>query len=316
MEIRNYNKGDEKKILELFEVVFKQKLSLENWEWRFRDNPAGQYMIKLMWEKDKLIGHYAVSPVIMSVEGEDVLTAHSLTTMTHPDYGGRGVFKELSNAMYNELENKRGCKAIWGFPNNNSHYGFVKRLEWINLAVLHTLGIAPKHLKPSNINYKFKQITEFERHHQSFITEKNTKFAKILTKKNTAYLNWRFVQKPNSPYRCYEFNTESNRAILIVKPYLLNKQNTYDLNIIDCFMDNYEDLSDFILHIIKELKLNFERVSIWKNIFSPEHLDLERQGFVPVLPQTYLAARIHESMPNRFNDYRNWSISMSDSDVF
>jgi hypothetical protein len=316
MEIKNYTEGDEVKILELFELVFKQKFSIENWMWRFRHNPAGKHLIKLMWEGDKLIGQYAVSPIIMKVDGHDVLTAHSLSTMTHPDYGGRGIFKQLSTALYDELENNLNCKAIWGFPNNNSHYGFVKSLKWENLSVLHTLGLDIKKIQKKDIKFKVKTIDKFDEPHSNFINEKISSFASVYVKKDVEYLNWRFTDKPTTKYWCYEFESDSGKAVIITKFYPTGNNNKYDLNIVDCFMDNYEEIHDYIDFIIKESKLEFHRVSMWTNLFDPNHLLLERQGFVPVLPQTYLAARIHHSMPELFTNYKNWYISMSDSDVF
>jgi len=316
MELKDYKPGDESEILALFEIVFKQKLKLDNWYWRFRDNPAGQYMIKLMWDKDRLIGHYAVSPTNMTVENQQILTAHSLTTMTHPDYGGKGIFKTLSKAMYHDLENNHNCKAIWGFPNNNSHYGFIKRLEWKNLVVLHTLGLDFNQLNPKDIQFKVREICKFDDNHQAFISSKIRNFAIVNIKNNTSYLNWRFIKKPNSNYFCFEFDHDSSKAILIVKPYLLKNIKTHQLNILACYMDDFEHLHDYILHITKVLKLKFSSITLWQNIFNPDHLEFERQGFVPVLPQTYLASRVHPSMPTSFSDFRNWDISMSYSDVF
>lgn len=316
MEIKDYKNDDENEILELFEIVFKQKLSIENWYWRFRDNPAGQYMIKLMWDKERLVGHYAVSPVIMNVDNQQILTAHSLTTMTHPDYTGRGIFKTLSKAMYQNLENNQDCKAVWGFPNNNSHYGFVKRLEWKNLAILHTLGLDYNQLKPKGVSFNVKAIDKFDFTHQSFISSKIRNLAKVFIETNTSYLNWRFINKPNSNYFCFEFDKDSNKAILIVKPYLLKNKNEYQLNILACYIDNYENIHDYLWYITEALNLKFTNITLWENIFSPDHLILEKQGFVPILPQTYFASRTHKSMPVCFTDFRKWNISMSYSDVF
>lgn len=316
MQIKDYKTGDEHQILKLFETVFRQKLSLENWQWRFRDNPAGKHFIKLMWEGDKLIGHYAVSPVYMNIEGEEVFTALSLTTMTHPDYGGRGVFKQLSSEMYQYLESKFQCKAIWGFPNNNSHYGFVKRLGWSNLTILHTLGINIKNIKRKDICFKVNAIHKFNDAHVEFINKKIRSFAKTYVKRSSSYLNWRFINKPNAKYKCYEFKSDSGNAIIIVKFYQNRNKNKYDLNILDCFMDNYEQIHDYIDYISNDSKLEIEKVTLWKNLFDPNHLSLEKLGFVPTLPQTYISAKIHHSASVPFSDFRNWYISMSDSDVF
>ena len=81
-------------------------------------------------------------------------------------------------------------------------------------------------------------------------------------------------------------------------------------------MDNYEDIPDYLAYIINSFEEKINRITLWKNLFDKNHLTLEKIGFVPVLPQTYIAARIHQSMPKLFSDFKNWHISMSDSDVF
>jgi len=316
MDLKNYAQGDETKILELFKLVFNQELTLDQWLWRFRHNPAGKHLIKLMWDGDKLVGHYAVSPIYMRAEGEDVLTAHSLTTMTHPDYGGRGVFKQLSSALYEELENEMNCKAIWGYPNNNSHYGFVKSLKWSNIAVLHTLGIAAKDVKSRNESLQVIPISKFDQSHAEFIDNKLASNFKAYVRRDVNYLNWRYVEKPVTEYRRYQIESEHGKGIVVAKVYPSGSQNQFDLNIVECFLDSFENMHDIIDYIMKDFNLSFSRVTIWKNLFDKDHLWLERNRFVPVLPQTYLAARIHQSMPNSFSDYRSWYTSMGDSDVF
>jgi hypothetical protein len=316
MEIRDYNIGDESKILDLFRIVYNQKLPLENWLWRFRDNPAGKHFIKLMWDDDKLVGHYAVSPLKMIVESQEFFTALSLTTMTHPEYQGRGIFSELSLALYHELEQKYNCKAIWGFPNNNSHYAFVKKLDWKNLVVQHTLALNVFDLKPRGIEFSFEEIKNFKDSHHDYISQKQAESSKVHVSYTSEYLNWRFINKPNSDYKCYEFKSEYDRSLIIVKLYRNLSPVRYVLNIICCFSDNYAGIHDYLKFIINDLGKDFEKVTIWKNLSDPDHLSLERQGFTPELPQTYIASRIHESMPDSFSDFRNWNISMSDSDVF
>ena len=316
MYLANYKIGDEIEILRLFEKVFSRKLSLENWLWRFRDNPFGKHFIKLMWDNENLVGHYAVSPLKMLVGEEEVMTALSLTTMTHPDYQGRGIFGKLSLELYKELEQEHNCKAVWGFPNNNSHYGFIKKLGWENLSIIHTLALDLKLLTTKGTEFTCNRIIQFNESHATYIKEKFHFSGSVFIKYSVEFLNWRFIRKPNTTYRCYEFNAESGKSILIVKPYYKTDTKKYILNIISCFMDSYNEIHEYISYILKDFDLDFEKVTIWKSLWDPNHLELEKQRFVPELPQTYLGARIHASMPSAFSDFRNWNISMSDSDVF
>ena len=63
MNIRNYELGDEHKILELFELTFGRKMSPAYWNWRFKNNPTGIIAINLN-DDDSLIG-------VKRVEKED-----------------------------------------------------------------------------------------------------------------------------------------------------------------------------------------------------------------------------------------------------
>ncbi len=316
MDLRGYQQGDEFKIIELFELVFKQKMTLEQWNWRFKNNPAGKYMIKLMWEDKKLVGHYAVSPLLIDIDGEDTLTAHSLATMTHPEYGGRGIFKKLSLALYDELENQLGCKAIWGFPNNNSHYGFVKSLGWKDIGIIHTLGCPASSFEKSNSSNKVEKFKEFDQSHVEFIQSKTSEF-KIKVKRSMDYLNWRYTQKPSVTYKNFFIENDGHQALFVTKIYPSSqKPSLFDLNIVEGFVDDYDLLPDYIHQILLSYDVKFDRVTTWKNLFDKDHLKLEKIGFVPVLPQTYLGARPHFALDPKFMDLRNWYISMGDSDVF
>ena len=57
-----------------------------------------------MFEEDKLIGHYAASPIELIIDGEKIKTALSMTTMTDPEFGGKGIFSKLASSLYREME--------------------------------------------------------------------------------------------------------------------------------------------------------------------------------------------------------------------
>jgi GNAT superfamily N-acetyltransferase len=129
MLVREYTKGDEQEILALFNAVFGRKLEISFWRWRFLENPFGSGMINLMFDDKRLVGHYAVIPMPLMVKGELHRAAFSMTTMTHPDYQGRGVFPELASNLFDRCR-EAGIEVAFGFPNENSYPGFTKRLGW------------------------------------------------------------------------------------------------------------------------------------------------------------------------------------------
>ena len=229
MEIRDYRTGDENKILELFEMVFKQKMTMSYWKWRFEDNPAGKHLIKLMWDNEILIGHYAVSPVWLNIENTKMLSALSMTTMTHPDYGGLGVFGSLSNALYKKLEEELDVKAIWGFPNNNSHYGFIKNLKWNDLGQISHLALPSSKLTGS-LNDNIAMFTHFGVEHGNLISKVTSQF-KVAVLRDKLYLNWRYVQNPSVPYDKFEYRQNGSLlGFVVLKKYPSKiKPDVFDL---------------------------------------------------------------------------------------
>lgn len=119
----------EAEISDLFEASFGRRLSAEDWRWFYVDNPVGPAYVSLFYEGDKLLGHYAVVPTALKVNGVSVIGYRSMTTMVHPDGRGRGLFTDLANRVYQMLEDD-GAALVYGFPNGNSAHGFGKYLGW------------------------------------------------------------------------------------------------------------------------------------------------------------------------------------------
>lgn len=317
MEIKAYENGNEYQIKMLFEKVFKQPYSLDLWQWRFEENPYGNRKIMLMWDNDLLVGQYAVSPVNMVIKGENIKTALSLATMTHPEYEGKGVFKNLAKSLYSKLK-EEGYQSVWGFPNNNSHGGFVNSLGWKNIAVQHSLGIHYNSIKNSEIISQFDkfEIFEFNKLHQDFIVSLSNNFETLRINKSVDYLNWRYCEKPLVTYHKYFGNVGGFDFLIIVKVYNEKSSNNMTLNILELYIENYSVLPSILNNIVKLLEVNINYINIWKNLFDIDHSKLERLGFTVCNPQTYLGILPLNDGFQEVCSYQYWNINMGDSDVF
>lgn len=60
---------------------------------------------------------------------KDYHTGLSGTTMTHPEYRGKGLFPVLARSTYARMK-AANMAMVWGFPNAMSHRGFVRNLNW------------------------------------------------------------------------------------------------------------------------------------------------------------------------------------------
>ena len=133
MNIREYQPGDEHKIIELFKDSYGKEMTLDFWNWRFRDNPFGHAIVYLAFDGDRLAAHYAVFPM-------HDMTCQSGTTMTHPDYRGQGLFPTLAERTY-EKAKELGRVLVWGFPNQQSHRTFIDKLDWKDICEIPTFKL-------------------------------------------------------------------------------------------------------------------------------------------------------------------------------
>lgn len=315
-DILPYCEGNEKKILELFSLTFGgRQMSLPYWKWRFQDNPAGHGVIELCWDGDALVAHYSVTNLTISIHGQSLNVGLSGTTMTHPAYRGMSIFQMLARSTYNRML-KINMSLVWGFPNLMSHRSFVRELNWVDI---YEVPMFRLHLEPRliDIHTSNEYIFELSAADERFDTlwEKVQSDYDIITQRDRAYINWRYFMNPSEKYKliCHLENNE-------IQGYAVFKHYGDELQIVDLIMgkeavDVGENLITYI--IIHALKENVRAVSLWMNVTHPLHHALEKIGFRPEGPVTYLGGLVlNPTIDKSFYDFRRWYFSMSDSDVF
>lgn len=301
MDIRAYKTGDEAEILNLFQLSFGKNLSLEFWKWRFADNPFGPTMIELCYDRDLLIGHYAVCPVYFYCREINIPGSLSMTTMTHPQYGGRGIFSALAKSLYQRLFSQYGIQFVYGFPNVNSHYGFIKNLDWKDKEIIPTLTCS---------NVKFidhnAHLLPSDKYHE-LVFEYDPE--KITILKNNTYLTWRFKENPINKYYLF---MQDCKNFIIVKKYTGSHGSEIDIMELS-FEDKTENLV-FLLNSVNNYFENITSYNLWKDVCSKNYILFEKVGFQPSTPLTYLGYRLLN--PEIIGQSFNLDFTMSDSDIY
>ena len=80
-------------------------------------------------EQQQAAAFYGVYPCQVDYQGKKYLVAQSGDTMTHSKHVGKGLFTQLAQKTYDYCK-ENGFHLVFGFPNENSFPGFVKRLGW------------------------------------------------------------------------------------------------------------------------------------------------------------------------------------------
>ena len=128
-QIREAHAEDLNLIRTLYFDVWGYNRPIEYDKWRFFGSNLGLCPIAVAQDGNRLAGAYSLWPINLKIMGKTVFGAQSMDTMSHPNYRGQGIFTFLAKECYS-IAKERGIRVLYGFPNQNSYHGFVRKLGW------------------------------------------------------------------------------------------------------------------------------------------------------------------------------------------
>jgi len=130
-------KSEIMQICNLFEDVFKKKISSKDFINKFSNNIKNySYHSFLLNDNDEIVGCYSVIPYEYNYFGKKVLFGLSVDTMIKEEYRGSPfTLKKLANEVYLEMK-KDGVSFVFGFPNDNVYLVRKKILKWKDIGKL------------------------------------------------------------------------------------------------------------------------------------------------------------------------------------
>lgn len=187
-------------------IAHKEKIKSKDWFlWKFRDNPFGETILACVENEGAIVGCVALGIQDFLCEKKTVKGAFSFETFVHPNYQGKGLFKELINLAETESQYRK-IKFLINFPNSKSMPGFLKS-GWIRI------NCAEYWIKPNsfiNVIFNIKEFKKafvpnapnFEKLNINQISDLNfgktsDSFKSFI---NVEYLMWRFFTFPVSEY--------------------------------------------------------------------------------------------------------------------
>ncbi|MGE6571687.1 GNAT family N-acetyltransferase [Psychrobacter namhaensis] len=128
-------------IQDLFLDAFGKPLSKKLWNWAYQENPFGSPKVSMAFLENKLVGHYAVIPMNLSSEDKHIKGYLSMTTMVSTECRGKQLFRSLAERVYDRVANDKEPAIVFGFPNDQSAPGFIKRLGWTVSEDFHVIAL-------------------------------------------------------------------------------------------------------------------------------------------------------------------------------
>jgi GNAT superfamily N-acetyltransferase len=199
----------------------------------FVDNPDNTSIIWLAERDGKIVGQYPAIIETLKVEDKIIKAAQLIDTMTHPQYRRQGICSTLEKKALSEVTNG-GVQLVYCFPTQQV-YPLHLKSGWFDVSTFQVM-IKPLNLKnilrkylvrnrlllniftsggnlilkmffmsktvPEEDMLKVREITRFDDRINDFWNKISGDY-NIIRIRDKKYLNWRYVDVPNSDYSIY-----------------------------------------------------------------------------------------------------------------
>lgn len=354
--IRMYNDGEENEINSLFNSVFNEKRSLNEWIWKFKENPLSEInLISVAELHGRIVGQYACLPCLFKYG--DMVVKVSLVVDNFVLQEFRGGSKGILWKMFRkdcEVSVNENVAYGMGFPNREhyiigkrflkySDFGSIpvlfkslnwrlpieRRFPWLPPFIINAAGIF------SNLGYKqlvkirdskkpevlqVRPVDSFSEKFDAFWEKVKGQYG-IIGVRDRRYLDWRY-RKPGEKYEIFVSEIAGEMV-----GYMVLKIRREDKHIvgyiIDILVDKQVEAGSALIKqaLLRFLSEKVDYIRCWMMQDKKLYGTLRNYGFVELdVDQTIKGVSLTFDSKNIEAGYignsKNWYLTMGDSDVY
>ncbi len=336
IEVREYRRGDEERILALFNEVFAEgdphyePRSLAEWRWEFVDNPAGTQVVIGVEPSGRVIAQYACLPAIVTLKGETVKCGQGIDSVVHKDYRRglkkEGAFEKVAKYYFEHIGRWPVNAFGYGFPNQKAFRIGVKRLGYlpIHAPVKTTFRNLFQHANDDEVGAgavagEVIELASFDVRADRLWSRIEPSVAMAI-RRDAAYLNWRYAHHPRVKYRAFGLvggasDTEL-RGIVVTRANWMGPP-ILALTELIVSHDDAPAIARLLAHVVQVARATRQqRVETWIAPAMPIHATVLSHGFSVEDSPFNLCVKPYR--PDLTEDWvrANWWFTIGDSDVF
>ena len=304
------------KYLELFELCFGKRPNIDASLFRWLNNkyPYCKNLNFAFVENatGKIIAAYGLQPGDAFVEG--VIKKYALCTnvMSHPDYGGKGLFVAIGKEAL-DYALKLGISFCFGVPNEKAVSGHLK-VGWnvVNDILFYErdFSTGEKFTSVADITSDlFLEMTDADLF--SFYNDKYD----FYFMRTSSWAHWRCA-KPHSKYSNFAINNGSDKGFVVLKEYYDGAKDIKKLHIVDFGYNNSQCLGKLINHCCWFAQQNkFDLLNLWHYSFNEMETKLLQEKGIHLTEQKNPII-IHKLGKDMDIPKSNWHVTLFDNDVY
>jgi Acetyltransferase (GNAT) domain len=210
IRIRPYEPGDEHAILRAFHKVFPwAKRSLDEWNWEYKNSPLGVHCFLGVTPGGDVVSQFAGIPRRVQVGREERVFAEMVDSLVDPEQRQGlkkpGLFARTVNAYVAHFGRPDRETLMYGLPNPPAYrignrflnYNDFYLVDALERPVGDASALPPA---PDLGGGSFEEVAELPSDTDALWARVRGDFD-VATVRDRRYLTWRYVAKPNAPYR-------------------------------------------------------------------------------------------------------------------
>jgi hypothetical protein len=160
IQIEALNSDNLLDLKDLYKAVFGNEVNAEYLRHKFDTSYLGvKHFGHLAYHKGKPIAFHGAIPMLMQYENRTEIAAQYGDAMTLKNYWGKGLFTRLGRLTDEQLR-AAGVRFVWGFPNQNSEYGYLNKMNWKYVERMQGFKIKTAPLPVEKIARKNKKLEQ------------------------------------------------------------------------------------------------------------------------------------------------------------
>lgn len=309
--IRNLAGGDLPAVLNVLRRALGETPLLQRtpelWKWKHEHNPFGRSLVVVAEVGGELAGVRAMMRWdLLTKEGDTLRCLRPVDTATDPDFGRRGIFKQLTLAAI-EQATADGIDLIFNTPNSSSGPGYLK-MGW------HEVGSVGAMIRP--LLRRGKDVSDLEPPDPAdFFSEGaqppgdpivDRSPLGLRTPRTPEYVEWRFSGHPTARYR----QLTHDGQVAFLRPNV--RSGRKEVLVSDIVGDRPSLVVRQAARIARAAYLG-----AWFSPTSPERKGVRRAGLLPVpgVKALTLMARPLRSLPMDVLSFDAWDIALGDLEL-
>ncbi len=290
---RKYKKGDENELLPLINRNLNQKMTLDDWKWKYLDNLNSNLIIIFLNNNNQIVGQWANVIRRGYYYGKELSSFEGVDIFTREDYRGTG-FMKLIHLLHNNFFPKKQI-FYYGLPPNfflrlynNVHYSYKNHINFTKIQVFkkkksnfifNFINTLINNDKNNNISIIGVTYNNKEDINNLWNRKKNE--LEISTVRDWDYLNWRVL---SSPVKQKLFLIKNDNRVIGFFSIFIKNRTCYITDILILNRELNKKVINKINQIcfkfkVKEIKILITDKSIKQYLFFDKYLVSELINF-------------------------------------